>query len=1004
MVRTFRHLKLGMKIGGGFTLVLLLTAGVAVLGVRGLATVGTRVALTTETNRMAQDALSARTQEKDALWRGDQRAIAETQQYITAITQQTAASKEKVSDATINQQLDAVAAAAGDYATVFTQAIEVRKQQAAAEDKMAHAAKTLVEVAAGIRESQLQSLADIQEKTQVTIQANRTNAEEVGRIIQGVMQLRLAAEEFKLRRDAPTQERVDTQSAALIQRARDLQERLRTTTGTSVTSADAVDEDVAVDNNALAEQIIDLLEVYQASFTIYATQIGEQRQAGTEMAEQARLLEEQAEIIRSDQQQKFYDLQQQQDSSLEERNTSLTNANDAIRLIHGVLAARVQEQQFIQNPEAKLQQQLEGRLKGLHRLSRELLSRFAAAKATEDEAGPSETSLHNRALAERVIAALKAYHQTFALYATYVEKAQRAEADMDRQAQSLQSKAEAIRADQQQAATMVQNQAAARLAGVQVQVTDTLQLVQGVMAARLQEKQFIQSGEARYAEAVHKALAENRTLAQHLKASFVKIADRQRVDDIVAALDAYEAAFTDYVTLTKTGNTAAEHMIQAAGTAVARAGESRDRVNSQMAADLSEVQRWMSGGALIAIVLGAGFAFVLTRSIVRPLAAAVQTANQLAAGDLTVHIEARSQDETGQFLMAMQNMVEKLTYTIREVRTTVLSLAESSEEVSATAQAVSDASSQQAASVEESSASIEQMSASIAQNTDNAKVTDRMAATAAQEAAEGGQAVRATVEAMKRIAEKIGIIDDIAYQTNLLALNAAIEAARAGEHGKGFAVVAAEVRKLAERSQVAAQEISEVAGSSVQLAEQAGKLLDAMVPAIQKTSELVQEIAAASTEQATGANQMNTAMSQLSQTTQQNASAAEELAATAEEMSHQAHQLQQLMAFFHLDDADEAPQQDASFPATGQIEKITALLAPPSRPHTTVAPQEQLVAQWSAVERDLDTYGRMEEGRTPRGPAEGRARDGHVGNAGGEHSAPNGQVRRRGAAAPTGVF
>jgi methyl-accepting chemotaxis protein len=173
-----------------------------------------------------------------------------------------------------------------------------------------------------------------------------------------------------------------------------------------------------------------------------------------------------------------------------------------------------------------------------------------------------------------------------------------------------------------------------------------------------------------------------------------------------------------------------------------------------------------------------------------------------------------------------------------------------------------------------------------------------MAAKASTEASEGGEAVKATVLAMKQIAQKIGIIDDIAYQTNLLALNAAIEAARAGEHGKGFAVVAAEVRKLAERSQVAAQEISTVATGSVELAEKAGELLDEIVPSIKKTSDLVQEISAASQEQSSGVGQINSAVTQLSQTTQQNAASSEELAATAEEMSGQAEQLQQTMSFF----------------------------------------------------------------------------------------------------------
>ena len=309
--------------------------------------------------------------------------------------------------------------------------------------------------------------------------------------------------------------------------------------------------------------------------------------------------------------------------------------------------------------------------------------------------------------------------------------------------------------------------------------------------------------------------------------------------------------------------------------------------------------------ALGAIVIGAGMAFWVTRSITKPIAEAVDVANNLSEGNLNIKIVVNSKDETGQLLLAMQKMVAKLAEIITAVRSGADSLASASEEISATAQSLSQASVEQAASVEETTASIEQMTASISQNTENAKVTDGMASKASKQATEGGQAVSSTVEAMKKIAGKIGIVDDIAYQTNLLALNAAIEAARAGEHGKGFAVVAAEVRKLAERSQVAAQEIGELAGSSVSLAEKAGKLLDEMVPNINKTSELVQEIAAASSEQSSGVAQINSAMGQLNQTTQQNASASEELAATAEEMSSQTEQLQGVMTFFKLDSSGE---------------------------------------------------------------------------------------------------
>jgi methyl-accepting chemotaxis protein len=286
--------------------------------------------------------------------------------------------------------------------------------------------------------------------------------------------------------------------------------------------------------------------------------------------------------------------------------------------------------------------------------------------------------------------------------------------------------------------------------------------------------------------------------------------------------------------------------------------------------------------------------------IVLPLNETVEVLTLVEQGDLTRTVNGDYQGQLGDFKDTVNNTIAKLSQTISEVIAAADQLGNASEQISATSQSLSQASNEQAASVEETTASIEEMSASINQNSENAKVTDGMATKAAKEAGQGGVAVKQTVKAMKDIANRIGIIDDIAYQTNMLALNAAIEAARAGDHGKGFAVVAAEVRKLAERSQIAAKEIGELAQSSVKTAEDAGQLLDSIVPSISKTSDLVQEIAAASQEQSAGAEQVNAAMMQMNTITQQNASASEELAATAEEMTGQAEQLQSLMNFFKI--------------------------------------------------------------------------------------------------------
>ena len=334
--------------------------------------------------------------------------------------------------------------------------------------------------------------------------------------------------------------------------------------------------------------------------------------------------------------------------------------------------------------------------------------------------------------------------------------------------------------------------------------------------------------------------------------------------------------------------------------------------DAEQAKHAAEVTMYvLLGGGLI---VACGFALWITLSLTRQLGGepgyAAEVMNKMSEGDLRVEVITRAGDKSS-MLFALKNMAAKITQVVSEVRASAEALSSASEEVSATAQSMSQGSSEQAASVEETSASVEQMTASITQNGENAKVTDGMAVQTARQAGEGGGAVEQTVAAMKGIAKKIGIIDDIAYQTNLLALNAAIEAARAGEHGKGFAVVAGEVRKLAERSQVAAQEIGELAGTSVAVAEKAGKLLVEIVPAIQKTSELVQEIAAASQEQSSSVGQINISMTQLNQITQQNASSSEELAATAEEMSSQAENLQQQMAFFKIDGATSGMTQAA---------------------------------------------------------------------------------------------
>ena len=306
-------------------------------------------------------------------------------------------------------------------------------------------------------------------------------------------------------------------------------------------------------------------------------------------------------------------------------------------------------------------------------------------------------------------------------------------------------------------------------------------------------------------------------------------------------------------------------------------------------------------GVIIAIALG----IFITRLVTKGINRGVEIAETIAEGDLTINVESsltERKDEIGRLANAMQSMVEKLRDVIGSVLSGSDNIATASQQMSSTSQEMSQGATEQASSAEEVSSSMEEMVSNIQQNTDNAQQTEKISLSAANSVGKVSKASEESLTSIKEIAEKITIINDIAFQTNILALNAAVEAARAGEHGKGFAVVAAEVRKLAERSKIAADEIMDLSGKSVNVTEEAGKMMQELLPEIEKTSKLVQEISAASLEQNSGADQVNNAIQQLNQVTQQNAAASEEMATSSEELSSQADQMKQIIGFFKVGD------------------------------------------------------------------------------------------------------
>jgi methyl-accepting chemotaxis protein len=318
-------------------------------------------------------------------------------------------------------------------------------------------------------------------------------------------------------------------------------------------------------------------------------------------------------------------------------------------------------------------------------------------------------------------------------------------------------------------------------------------------------------------------------------------------------------------------------------------------------------RQMMLSGALVGLAGIALFGLIILRGIVRPLREAVEVAHRLADGDLSVRVEPRSDDEVGTLQRALQNVVGKLTQAISGVRIGASMVASASAQLALASRALSEGTAEQAASVEETTASLDQMTASITESAENSRRTGDVALKSAKDAERGAEAVRDTVSVMSAIAERVSIVEEIARATNLLSLNASIEAARVGEHGRGFAVVAAEVRRLAERSRSAAEEINTLATRSLLVAERSGALLRDLVPSIRKTAQLVQMVATASHEQSGGVGQINRAMTQVEQVTQRNVASAEELSATATELAGQAEALQRQVSFFRIDVAREQP-------------------------------------------------------------------------------------------------
>ncbi|MDD4952391.1 MAG: methyl-accepting chemotaxis protein [Desulfovibrionaceae bacterium] len=566
-------------------------------------------------------------------------------------------------------------------------------------------------------------------------------------------------------------------------------------------------------------------------------------------------------------------------------------ADDCNRLAKFILDARRQEKNFIIRGDKSYAEKNNNIIAELYKQADETRAKF------DDPA--------NKEQMDQVVKAVKGYEAGFSSFVQKEDQKTAAMETMRAAGREALKQAEEFQKDQsdQLKGLTAAGAAAAAVNDKLAKAEDAGRVVQLILDSRKNEKEAVISGQEKYVEAVNQDVANLLATCQDLRSRLRQQKNIDQIAAVAAAVGEYAKGFRRFIALKAEQVDADKEMVASARSAQAICDQARADQKNKMLDQIRSTNLLMLVSAGLAVVIGLGITVLIIRAVMNQLGGdpseIADVAQEIAKGELNVEFKGGKKGVRG-VKADMKEMVARLTEVVGDVTSASENVAAGSEELSSSSENLSQGATEQAASIEEVSSSMEQMASNIKQNADNAQQTEKISLQSAVDAEAGGKAVSETVDAMKQIAEKISIIEEIARQTNLLALNAAIEAARAGEHGKGFAVVAAEVRKLAERSGTAANEISDLSSKSVEIAERAGEMLTKMVPDIKKTAELVQEIAAASNEQNSGAEQINKAIQQLDQVIQQNASASEEMASTSEELAGQAQQLQSTISFFNL--------------------------------------------------------------------------------------------------------
>ncbi len=705
-------------------------------------------------------------------------------------------------------------------------------------------------------------------------------ADDVNRLVKEILEARQQEKNYIIRGQAESIEEVNKKVNAIKEQALQTKEKFNQKI-----------------NKDQMDQVISEVEAYHAAFLEYVAMDTRKDKLMTEMRTSARSTLSELEAIRANQKEQLTEVRStnnRQIKSGEEKerliDDKIKKADDANRLIKLFLQSRKNEKEFIiSNGEEKWKKEADELISQVLTLSNDLKSRFKNSR--------------NITQADNVIKAVTDYNSFFTRFAEQMEKQDTANNRMVNAAREAFRVCAEARADQK-AKMQSQISTANKIlligfifaviigslfayiitVGITRPVRSIVKVAEEIAAGDLDNKIEINQKDeiGNLADAFRHMQEKINAVSNETNSLILKIRDGEL--KARGNTDAFEGGWQELVDGINNLVEAFVVPINVTADYVQRIsiGDIPEKITEQYKGDFNEIKDNLN-------------------SLIEAMNEITDVAVKMSGGDLTIEVKERSDKD--KLMQSLNSMINKLQDVVLDVKAAVENVTTGSQELSSASEEMSQGATEQAASAEEASSSMEEMSSNIKQNAENASETERIAVQSSGDAGESGKAVQETLAAMKQIAEKISIIEEIARSTDLLALNAAIEAARAGEHGKGFAVVASEVRKLAERSQKAAGEISQLSISSVSVAEDAGQMLAKLVPDIRKTAELVQEISAASNEQNTGVEQINLSIQQLDQVIQQNASASEEMASTAEELSSQADQLRDTISFFKIDNS-----------------------------------------------------------------------------------------------------